>query len=37
MALAAIELDDPAGYGRVLLGDGDAVNAHRRGEGRHVR
>lgn len=25
MALAAIELDDPAGYGRVLLGDGDSV------------
>jgi len=25
MALAAIELDDPAGYGRVLLGDGDTV------------
>ncbi len=25
MALAAIELDDPTGYGRVLLGDGDGV------------
>jgi bifunctional UDP-N-acetylglucosamine pyrophosphorylase/glucosamine-1-phosphate N-acetyltransferase len=25
MALAAMELDDPAGYGRVLLGDGDTV------------
>ncbi len=25
MALAAMELDDPAGYGRVLLAEGDAV------------